>query len=364
MKLTKRFMHRPLKRCSNNCKFIGQPKLFRYFWCNWYRPSVGNVGSRWEIASLCGRPGSSTIPISRTTMRLECRWRILKEDYTSHLVRPRLDLLFYIIYTGLVKSRLHLYVQVDAGRQKPSLSEDFVHLWRKCADLIDDSVISQRDQVYHADKVQGVCSCPSFIFNSRYMCISFYSSPHPDAAPIVRPPPAFSSALFQERLPLILFSGSDIGGTSSSGTTSVRSDSELINSVGDDDEPVVISSTYSEELGSFELMASENPEINETDDETSREVREIMNWATSDGSRSNPRMQRDVSSFIGNQENFVARYKRPYQEAMGSTRSADGQTMRDAARSYYFMRPQNQWHRSTYLINPDLIVCLGVALSM
>ncbi|KAK9356266.1 hypothetical protein V1523DRAFT_423447 [Lipomyces doorenjongii] len=99
-----------------------------------------------------------------------------------------------------------------------------------------------------------------------------------------------------ERLPLILFSGSDIGGTSSSGTTSVRSDSELINSVGDDDEPVVISSTYSEELGSFELMASENPEINETDDEISREVREIMNWATGDGSRSNPRMQRHLTS--------------------------------------------------------------------
>ncbi|KAK9250817.1 hypothetical protein V1507DRAFT_394028, partial [Lipomyces tetrasporus] len=37
------------------CRSIGQPRLFRYFWANWYRPSFGNVGSRWEIASLCGR---------------------------------------------------------------------------------------------------------------------------------------------------------------------------------------------------------------------------------------------------------------------------------------------------------------------
>ncbi|KAK9334213.1 hypothetical protein V1521DRAFT_458151, partial [Lipomyces starkeyi] len=79
-----------IKEMLEYCKLIGQPKLFRYFWCNWYRPSVGNVGSRWEIASLCGKPGSSTVPISRTTMRLESHWRILKKDYTSHLVRPRL----------------------------------------------------------------------------------------------------------------------------------------------------------------------------------------------------------------------------------------------------------------------------------
>ncbi|KAK9350225.1 hypothetical protein V1523DRAFT_109466 [Lipomyces doorenjongii] len=76
------------------------------------------------------------------------------------------------------------------------------------------------------------------------------------------------------------------------------------------------------------------------------ELRDIMNWVTGDASRSNPRMQRDVSSFVRDPEGFIARYKRPYEEAMGRTRSADDQTMREAARSYYFMRPQNQCHRS------------------
>ncbi|ODQ70020.1 hypothetical protein LIPSTDRAFT_173096 [Lipomyces starkeyi NRRL Y-11557] len=122
-------------------------------------------------------------------MRLESHWRILKKDYTSHLVRPRLDLLCYIICTCLVKSRLHMYLQLDAGRRKPSLYEDFVHLWLTCTDLIDDSVVSERDLVYHADKILGVCSCPSFNFNSRYMCkhlLSFYSSPHPDRAATIQ----------------------------------------------------------------------------------------------------------------------------------------------------------------------------------
>ncbi|KAK9481608.1 hypothetical protein V1527DRAFT_486447 [Lipomyces starkeyi] len=55
-----------VKEMLEYCKSIGQPRLFRYFWANWYRPSFANVGSRWEIASLCGRPGSSdSIPISQ-----------------------------------------------------------------------------------------------------------------------------------------------------------------------------------------------------------------------------------------------------------------------------------------------------------
>ncbi|KAK9364546.1 hypothetical protein V1509DRAFT_650507 [Lipomyces kononenkoae] len=175
--------------------------------------------------------------------------------------------------------------------------------------------------------------------------VSIYSSPHPDlnGKYIVRAPPGFTRGLFRERLPLILLSECDNGDTSSGAMESARSDSELINSFADDDEPILPS--YAEELDSFALMASENPEINERDDESLRELREIMNWATGDGSRSNPRMQSDVCSFIRDQKGFVARYKRPYEEEKGSTRSGDGQTMRDAARSYYFMRPQNLCHR-------------------
>ncbi|KAK9253809.1 hypothetical protein V1507DRAFT_457452 [Lipomyces tetrasporus] len=56
-----------------------------------------------------------------------------------------------------------------------------------------DSIV-KRDGVYHTDKGQWLCSCPSFILNSRYLCkhlVSFYSCPQADGNGrfLVRPPP-------------------------------------------------------------------------------------------------------------------------------------------------------------------------------
>ncbi|KAK9251678.1 hypothetical protein V1507DRAFT_482177 [Lipomyces tetrasporus] len=131
------------------CKSIGQPKLFRYFWNNWYRPEYRGIG-------LCGRPGSNTtIPISRTTMRLESHWRILKKDYASRFLKPRLDVLCYIIITGLVSSR------ISSAPANP------------CAAAVGDSTILKRVDIYHTDKDKWVCSCPPFVLNSRYICKHF-----------------------------------------------------------------------------------------------------------------------------------------------------------------------------------------------
>jgi hypothetical protein len=334
-----------VKEMLQYCRSIDQPRLFRYFWANWYRPSFGNVGSRWEIASLSGRPGSSAgIPISRTTMRLESHWRILKRDYASHLIRPRLDVLTYIICTGLVPSRVHLYLQVEAGRVKPSLYEDFVSLWRQCADAIDESVIGDRNNIYHADKRKWVCSCPSFIFNSRYMCkhlVSYYSLPRPDGSGkySVRVPPRCTPGLFQERLPLIRFDDNfDVSVTGNASATEGSSNCF-------DSAPVVQSSNYMEELKSLQLLPSEHPEAIEEDDERLWELLRIIGWAAAE-SHSNPRMQRDLGDFIIKQDELIARYKRPYEDAMGRTRSADSQTMRKAQKSYYYMRPQNHGQAS------------------
>ncbi|KAK9377575.1 uncharacterized protein V1513DRAFT_7, partial [Lipomyces chichibuensis] len=301
------------------CRSINQPKIFRYFWSNWYRPVFRNVGSRWEIASLCGRADSSgTIPISRTTMRLESHWRILKKDYASRFVKPRLDVLSYIIFTGLVRSRIHLHLQVEAGREKPSVYKDFVRVWRMCAEAVDHHTILKRDELYHADKDQWLCSCPSFILNSRYLCkhlVSFYSSPHPDGNGkfLVQPPPSFTPELFQERLPLIRFRDSDL-----IGPATVSSGIHLSDRVDDDDG--TRSLTYAEELASLELLPSEHPEAAEENDEESMELLRILHWATGEQCESNPRMQRDICRFISNQVTFIARFKRPYEEAMGTAR--------------------------------------------
>ncbi|KAK9251276.1 hypothetical protein V1507DRAFT_499494 [Lipomyces tetrasporus] len=334
-------IHASSDQMLDYCKSIDQPRLFRYFWSNWYRPSCGNVGSRWEIASLSGRSVSSgTIPISRTTMRLESHWRILKKDYASHLIRPRLDVLAYIICTGLF---LHLYLQVEAARVKSSLYEDFVSLWRQCANVIDGSVMHDRDNIYHTDKSQWVCSCPSFIFNSRYMCkhlVSYYSFPRADGSGkyVVTQPPRCTTDLFQQRLPLIRFDDLDVGGPGNGNPT--EGSSNCVDSM-----PVVQSSDYLGELKSLQLLPSEDPEAKEENDERLLQLLQVMQWAAGE-SHSNPRMQQDLCSFIRNQDEFIARYKRSYEAAMGRARSADGQTMTKAQKSYYYMRPQNHGQRS------------------
>ncbi|KAK9483075.1 hypothetical protein V1527DRAFT_515298 [Lipomyces starkeyi] len=95
-----------------------------------------------------------------------------------------------------------------------------------------------------------------------------------------------------------------------------------------------------EELKSLQLLPSEDPVAKEENDERLWELLRIMQWAAGE-SHSNPRMQRDLGDFIRKQDEFIVRYKRPYEEAMGRTRSADSQTMRKAQKSYYYMRPQN-----------------------
>ncbi|KAK9481964.1 hypothetical protein V1527DRAFT_499439 [Lipomyces starkeyi] len=127
------------------CRSIGHPKVFRYFWINWYRPERPSWVAVGDCINVWASGSDAIIPISRTTMRLESHWRI-----------PRLDVLCYILFTNLVPSRIHLHLRVEARREVPSAYKDFVQLWR---------------------------SCVSFITNSRYLCkhlVSFYSSSHPD----------------------------------------------------------------------------------------------------------------------------------------------------------------------------------------
>ncbi|KAK9334358.1 hypothetical protein V1521DRAFT_375118 [Lipomyces starkeyi] len=320
------------------CKSIGQPKLFRYFWNNWYRPEYGGIASRWEIASLCGRPDSdTTIPISRTTMRIESHWRILKKDYASRFVRPRLDVLCYIVITGLVRSRIHLQRQVQLGREKPSSYKDFVQLWRKCAEAVDNSAILKRAEIYHTDKDKWVCSCPSFVLNSRYICkhlVSFYSSRSDNNGPfVVRLPPTFNPELFQERWPLVKFNEHELIGPD------IIGQGVELNDCADEE---TNSLTYAEELASLQLLPAEDPEGAEEDDEEAMEILRVMHWASGEQCKFNPRMQRNICSFIPNKKAFLAQFKRPYEEALGHSRSIADNTMRKAPRTYFHMRPQNQ----------------------
>ncbi|KAK9345903.1 hypothetical protein V1522DRAFT_451683 [Lipomyces starkeyi] len=134
----------------------------------------------------------------------------------------------------------------------------------------------KRDAVYHADKEKWVCSCLSFIVNSRYLCkhlVSFYSSPHPDGngRSVVRPPAPFRPELFQERLALINFSDVQLTGTDAV----ISSGIDPNDSVEDD----ARSLRYAEGLESLQLLPTEHPEAAEENDEEAMEPLRVFGWA-------------------------------------------------------------------------------------
>ncbi|KAK9252106.1 hypothetical protein V1507DRAFT_462690 [Lipomyces tetrasporus] len=91
---------------------------------------------------------------------------------------------------------MHLYSQVEAGREKPSAYKDFVHLWRKCAMVVQLSVIHSEFAI-SVQALGVLLSRPQFDGNGRF---------------VVQPPPSYTPQLFQESLPLIRFSQHDIKG--------------------------------------------------------------------------------------------------------------------------------------------------------
>ncbi|KAK9341988.1 hypothetical protein V1522DRAFT_425592, partial [Lipomyces starkeyi] len=143
-----------------------------------------------------------------------------------------------------------------------------------------------------------------------------------------------------DHLPLIKFCEEDTGGpmTISSG----KDLSDRVND-SDDDGDDTWSNTYAEELASLELVPAENPEATEENDEQIREFMRVVHWATGPECESNPRMQRAFYRYFSNKAvSFLSEFKRPYEEAVGTSRSVSSNTMRKAPKSYYYSRPQNQ----------------------
>ncbi|KAK9481548.1 hypothetical protein V1527DRAFT_455908, partial [Lipomyces starkeyi] len=120
----------------------------------------------------------------------------------------------------------------------------------------------------------------------------------------------------------------------------ISSGEDLSDCVDDDDSR---SFSYAEELESLELVPAEDPEAAEENDEDIREFMQVVNWASGPACESNPRMQRAFYRYFSNNAaSFLAEFKRPYEEAVGISRSVSSNTMRKAPKSYYYSRPQNQ----------------------
>ncbi|KAK9427514.1 hypothetical protein V1505DRAFT_358708 [Lipomyces doorenjongii] len=110
-----------------------------------------------------------------------------------------------------------------------------------------------------------------------------------------------------ERPPLIRFDDFDFSGTECVSRTEGSS-----NCV--DSEQVAVIQLYEGAGGTpTPSLPSEDPEAKEEDDERSLDLLRIMQWAAGE-SHSNQRMQRDLCGFIRSQDEFIARFKRPYEE--------------------------------------------------
>ncbi|KAK9234231.1 hypothetical protein V1525DRAFT_422426 [Lipomyces kononenkoae] len=316
------------------CRKIDQPAIFRYLYLNWYRPSHNDYRGRWEIASLSGRRDvTPVIPLSRTTMRLESHWKLLKKDYLSPFVRPRVDLLCHVIIATLVLARINRLKQLQCNREFPHMYHDFVKLWRKCSLAVEESTSFERESVFHTDRSKWFCSCRSYVMNSRYICkhlVSFFASESGKEAGrfIVSPPPRFHYQLFQHTSPLVSFDDSTLIGKS---VTSNGGDA-------DDLEDSLDSVDFLKEIQTFDLGQDENPDANEQDDEQFMKIREIFEWLSSDDlAKGNGKMQRKIKGYFKAPEAFIKDFEPIMRESQGKSRSS--QTMRNAAAGYYVFRP-------------------------
>ncbi|KAK9386349.1 hypothetical protein V1515DRAFT_581142 [Lipomyces mesembrius] len=192
-----------------------------------------------------------------------------------------------------------------------------------------------------------LCSCSSFILNSRYLCkhlVSFYSRPRADGSGrfVVQPPPAYTPQLFQEYLPLIRFSEHDINGPAT-----ISSGVDLSDCADDDDSKDDSRSvSYAEELNSLEVVPAGDPEAAEENDENIKDFMRVVHWASGPVCESDPRMQRAFYRYFSNNAAlFLGKFKRPYEAAIGISRSVSTDTIRKTPKSYYYSRPQNQSHR-------------------
>src|SRR2546421_4420694 len=96
-----------IKDFLNFCMKIRNPYLFRYLWSNWLRPFY-NISGRWELISIAN---CDTVPHARTTARIEAHWKLLKHSYMRLFVRPRIDLLVYIIISYVLPDKQRMWLQ-------------------------------------------------------------------------------------------------------------------------------------------------------------------------------------------------------------------------------------------------------------
>lgn len=129
-------------------------QMNHYLLVNWYADGIWN---------LWGRRHPSKISFSRTTMKVEAHWSLMKRLYLLPYNRPRLDLLVHVIATSLMNKYKHDYGALKSGRKKPYWWKSFVSTWRQCA----NTAIAGN---YITDTHNFICSCPAWLRSQFFIC--------------------------------------------------------------------------------------------------------------------------------------------------------------------------------------------------
>ena len=144
------------------CWQRGLREVWGYLWNSWYSPS------RWK---LWARSTSSYISRWRTTMGTENFWKQLKHNHLHHMLRPRLDLLVWILIVKVTPEYIAraeiLEDTYRLGCSKPlsSYQKFFKSAWKKLAEM---KVSAQN--TYITDVTTWTCNCGQQKYQSQHLC--------------------------------------------------------------------------------------------------------------------------------------------------------------------------------------------------
>ena len=144
------------------CKSRNYPRLWAYFYINWYCPDQWHLWSR--------SANAREIPVLKTTMIVESHWRRIKHDFLHRFNRPRVDLVLWVLIKKVVPLSLVRMKAILSGNLREadiSWRKDFRKQWK---DLEKKAVACQSIDRYHTNPAAWTCACESFLTSRFLIC--------------------------------------------------------------------------------------------------------------------------------------------------------------------------------------------------
>ncbi|KAJ7773594.1 hypothetical protein DFH07DRAFT_912960 [Mycena maculata] len=139
-------------------------EVWGYFWTSWYAPK------RWKLWARSTSPYVSPL---RTTMNVENFWKQLKHGFLHNHLRPRLDLLVWILITKVTPAYL-MREQLLAdgyrlGRSKPltPFEKQFKTAWITLSKL---PISDDADRKYITCVEKWTCTCKAYPYHPFHLC--------------------------------------------------------------------------------------------------------------------------------------------------------------------------------------------------